>query len=62
HKIGPARAAIFMYLTPVFASILASVFLGESLGLFHVIGGLLILAGLLLATQTGRRAHYRPQR
>ena len=59
HKIGPARAAIFMYLTPVFASVLAGVFLGESLGVFHIIGGLLILAGLLLATQTGKRAHYR---
>lgn len=58
HKIGPARAAIFMYLTPVFASVLAGVFLGESLGVFHIIGGLLILAGLLLATQTGRRKRY----
>lgn len=58
HKIGPARAAIFMYLTPVFASILATVFLGESLGLFHIIGGALILAGLLLATRTGRRTRY----
>ncbi len=55
HQIGPANAAIFMYLTPVFASVLASVFLGESLGLFHVIGGALILAGLLLATRFGRR-------
>lgn len=59
HKIGPARAAIFMYLTPVFASVLASVFLKESLGVFHVIGGLLILVGLLLATRTGKRASYR---
>lgn len=61
HKIGPARAAIFMYLTPVFASVLAGVFLGESLGVFHIIGGLLILAGLLLATQTGRRKRYQPK-
>ncbi|MGM0768439.1 MAG: DMT family transporter [Pseudomonadota bacterium] len=51
HKIGPARAAIFMYLTPVFASVLAGLFLGERLGLFHVVGGLLILAGLYLATR-----------
>lgn len=55
HEIGPARAAIFMYLTPVFASILAGMFLHESLGMFHVIGGALILAGLILATRTGRR-------
>ncbi|WP_372964136.1 DMT family transporter [Marinobacter sp.] len=55
HKIGPANAAIFMYLTPVFASALASVFLGESLGMPHIIGGALILAGLLLATRVGQR-------
>ena len=54
HQIGPANAAIFMYLTPVFASVLASVFLGESLGVFHVVGGVLILAGLLLATRVSR--------
>lgn len=60
HTIGPAKAAIFMYLTPVFASVLAGMFLDESLGLFHVIGGGLILAGLLLATRTGQpRGNYR---
>jgi len=59
HQIGPARAAIFMYLTPVFASVLAGIFLDESLGAYHIVGGLLILAGLLLATQTGKRASYR---
>ncbi|QSP95445.1 DMT family transporter [Marinobacter salinisoli] len=56
HRIGPARAAIFMYLTPVYATVLASVFLNESLGLFHVLGGVLILTGLVLATRVGRRA------
>jgi len=59
HQIGPARAAIFMYLTPVFASVLAGIFLDESLGVYDIVGGLLILAGLLLATQTGKRASYR---
>ncbi|WP_273429648.1 DMT family transporter [Marinobacter sp.] len=54
HAVGPSKAAIFMYLTPVFASILAGIFLNESLGLFHVVGGLLILSGLLLATRAGR--------
>ncbi|MEX2474701.1 DMT family transporter [Marinobacter sp.] len=54
HRVGPARAALFMYLTPVFASVLAGVFLDERLGLFHVVGGLLILAGLFLATRTGK--------
>lgn len=56
YTIGPSRAAIFMYLTPVFASMLAGIFLNEALGRFHVIGGLLILAGLVLATRAGRSA------
>ena len=62
HAIGPAKAAIFMYLTPVFASVLAGIFLKEVLGLFHVIGGVLILAGLILATRAGRQApiHRKP--
>ena len=34
--------------------ILAGLFLGESLGLFHIVGGGLILAGLLLATRVKR--------
>jgi drug/metabolite transporter (DMT)-like permease len=54
HIVGPAKAAIFMYLMPVFASVLAIVFLEESLGLFHITGGLLILAGLILATRVGK--------
>jgi drug/metabolite transporter (DMT)-like permease len=36
----------------VFASVLAGVFLGERLGVFHLIGGGLILAGLVLATRS----------
>ena len=56
HTIGPGGAAIFMYLTPVYASVLAGLFLGESLGLFHIVGGGLILVGLLLATRVKRPA------
>jgi len=56
HRIGPAKAAIFMYLTPVFASVLAGIFLGERLGPPHLLGGGLILAGLLLATRS-RKVH-----
>lgn len=56
HRIGPAKAAIFMYLTPVFASVLAGIFLGERLGPSHLVGGALILAGLVLATRS-RKIH-----
>ncbi|WP_225314313.1 DMT family transporter [Marinobacter halotolerans] len=56
HRIGPSKAAIFMYLTPVFASVLAGIFLGERLGPPHLVGGALILAGLVLATRS-RKVH-----
>jgi drug/metabolite transporter (DMT)-like permease len=51
--IGPNRAAIFIYLIPVFASGLAYVFLGEELQGFHAVGGLLVLLGLYLASRFG---------
>ena len=50
-KVGPARSAMFMYLTPVFAAVLAWLFLGERLAWYHLAGGLLILAGLYLPTR-----------
>lgn len=54
--VGPPRAAMFMYLNPVFAAVLAGLFLGERLSVFHLMGGLLILAGLLLTTrEPGRK-------
>ncbi|MFC4257928.1 DMT family transporter [Marinobacter lacisalsi] len=50
-NVGPARAAIFMYLVPVFAAVLAWVFLDERLGWYHLAGGALILVGLYLTTR-----------
>lgn len=52
--IGPSKAAMFMYLNPVFAAVLAGLFLGERLSVFHFIGGVLILLGLLLTTREPR--------
>ncbi|GAA3961267.1 DMT family transporter [Allohahella marinimesophila] len=51
HTIGPSRAAIFMYLSPIFTAILAGLFLGERMSIFYIAGGALILAGLQLTTR-----------
>jgi drug/metabolite transporter (DMT)-like permease len=51
RRVGPPRAAMFMYLIPVFAALLAWLLLGERLEAYHAAGGLLILAGLWLATR-----------
>jgi drug/metabolite transporter (DMT)-like permease len=47
--IGPARAAIFINLIPVFGTVLAMVFLDERLYRYHLTGGGLVALGLYLA-------------
>ena len=49
--IGPNRAAPTMYTIPVFASLMATFFLGERLYPFHIAGFALVLAGVVLATR-----------
>ena len=53
--IGPNRAAPFLHLVPVFGSAMAILLLGEQPHLFHLIGYVLVLSGVLVASrqQTG---------
>jgi drug/metabolite transporter (DMT)-like permease len=51
--IGPNRAAPFLHLVPVFGSVLAITLLGEALQPFHVIGYVLVLAGVIIASRQG---------
>ena len=46
--IGANRAGLFINFIPVFASIMAIIWLGESLRAFHLIGMLLIFGGMVL--------------
>ena len=46
--IGPSRAGMFINLIPVFAAVMAILFLGERLHLYHVICAALIGAGIYL--------------
>ncbi len=48
--VGANRAGMFIHLMPVFGSIMAIVFLGESLEWFHAVGIVLITAGIFLTT------------
>jgi drug/metabolite transporter (DMT)-like permease len=54
-EVGPQVAGIFMHLMPAFGVVLAWLFLGERLYLFHWIGIALILAGIALATRGEKR-------
>lgn len=49
RRVGNARTAVYSNLTPVFTAVFAYLFLGESLGLRKIIGGVVILAGVYLA-------------
>ena len=51
--IGPNRAAPFFHLVPVFGSAMAILLLGEKLQAFHLIGYVLVLAGVVIASRQG---------
>ena len=48
--LGPGIAGQFIYLTPILTAILAVIFLGESFELYHLVGLVVIVLGLFLAT------------
>jgi drug/metabolite transporter (DMT)-like permease len=45
-RVGPTRAALFTHLVPVFGALFGVLLLGERLGLHHLAGFGLILAGI----------------
>jgi drug/metabolite transporter (DMT)-like permease len=49
--IGPARCAGFLNLIPLFSTIFATTFTGESIHAYHFIGALLILTGIYAANR-----------
>ena len=56
EMIGANRGGLFINLIPVFASLLAIIWLNESLMIFHVVGMVLIFMGMILFNRysTGR--------
>jgi drug/metabolite transporter (DMT)-like permease len=54
--IGPNRAAPFLHLVPVFGSAMAILLLGEQPRLFHLVGYVMVLAGVLIASRQGSAA------
>jgi len=54
--IGPNRAAPFMHLVPVFGSAMAILLLGEEPRLFHLVGYILVLAGVVIASRKASAA------
>jgi len=54
-------AGIVYYSLPLFTAIESVMILGESVAMFHVLGGGLIVAGILMATVEWRFASLRPR-
>lgn len=49
RQIGANQSSIFINLMPLFSALIAMAFLGEQVDSFHFIGGMLILAGVIMA-------------
>lgn len=50
-EVGPSKASIFFNLVPIFTSVLAILFLGETFTLVHFFGGIFVLLGVYLSTK-----------
>jgi drug/metabolite transporter (DMT)-like permease len=55
--VGAPRASAFLHTIPLFSAVLATTLLGEQLGLYHVVGFALILAGVTLAARPAVARH-----
>lgn len=59
QRLGPSRTTLFFNLLPLITALIAAVVLKEQLAMYHLVGGLLTLAGVVLSerwtTVLGRR-------
>ncbi len=54
-NLGAARAGIFLYLEPIATTVIAVPMLNEAFGLASAMGGALVLLGVFVAQQRGRK-------
>jgi drug/metabolite transporter (DMT)-like permease len=54
-RVPPSTVAVYIYLQPLIAFVLAPIILGESIGWRAIISSLLIFGGVLVVTRGGRR-------
>jgi drug/metabolite transporter (DMT)-like permease len=55
REAGPSVTGVFLYLIPVYGIALASLTLGEAIHVYHVAGLVLVIAGVVLATDPFRK-------
>jgi drug/metabolite transporter (DMT)-like permease len=56
REVGPSVTGVFFYLIPVYGVLLATLLLGESFHLYHAVGLVLVVAGVVLATDPFRKS------
>ena len=56
RTLGAPRTGFYMYLVPVIAAVVAVPLLGEEVGFYHLIGGVLIVAGVSVSTRRPKPA------
>lgn len=56
-RLGANKAGIYLNFIPVFATVFAVLFIGESLQVFQVIGGLFVILGVFLTTRAPRTSN-----
>ena len=49
--IGSNRSGIFLHLMPIFSTILAIIIFGEKFMIYHLIGAMLIITGIILSSR-----------
>ena len=54
EMVGPSKAAMLFYTSPLFIGFLAYIFLDETIGMVHLYSALLIIPGILVANYEGR--------
>jgi drug/metabolite transporter (DMT)-like permease len=55
ERVGASRAAVFMNVTPIVGVVMATTLLAEPVGLWEILGTLLVLGGVALTTATPPR-------
>lgn len=53
RHLGAGPTGLIMYMSPLFTALLSFLLLGEQLHLYHLVGVLLVLPGIFLATRAG---------
>lgn len=55
QKVSPSEASILSTTEPIFGVLIASVFLGERMGVVQIVGGVLVIAGMILIARKNKK-------